>query len=94
VVGEAAIRTEVAAPCCEGLRDRIPLQRRLKAESPAFAQSAEGFGEQFFSDLRRWSPSTSSCYACNGVCARQALARPVSDSSAGHGMRRHVGNRY
>ena len=39
---------------CEGLRDGIGLQRRLKAESPAFAQSAESFGEQFFSDLRRW----------------------------------------
>ena len=57
VVGEAAIRTEVAAPCCEGLRDRIPLQRRLKAESPAFAQSAQSFGEQFFSDLRNWVES-------------------------------------
>ena len=42
---------------CEGLRDRIPLQRRLKAESPAFAQSALSFGEQFFSDLRRWVES-------------------------------------
>jgi AcrR family transcriptional regulator len=42
---------------CEGLRDGIALQRRLKAESPAFAQSAESFGEQFFSDLRRWVES-------------------------------------
>jgi AcrR family transcriptional regulator len=84
---------------CEGLRDRIPLHRRLKAESPAFAQSAESFGEQFFSDLRRWvesritssdeltpgprtSPSTGFCSAWNAVCARQALARQVSDLSA------------
>lgn len=42
---------------CESLRDRMPLQRRLKAESPAFAQSAQSFGEQFFSDLRRWVES-------------------------------------
>jgi AcrR family transcriptional regulator len=42
---------------CEGLRDRIPLQRRLKAESPAFTQSAQSFGEQFFSDLRHWVES-------------------------------------
>ena len=42
---------------CRDLRDRIPLQRRLKAESPAFAQSALSFGEQFFSDLRRWVES-------------------------------------
>jgi AcrR family transcriptional regulator len=42
---------------CEGLRDRIALQRRLKAESPAFEQSAQGFGEQFFSDLRHWVES-------------------------------------
>lgn len=39
---------------CESLRDRMPLQRRLKAQSPAFAQSAQSFGEQFFADLRRW----------------------------------------
>ena len=44
---------------CESLRDRIPLQRRLKAESPAFAQSAQSFGEQFFSDLRHWVQSRS-----------------------------------
>jgi AcrR family transcriptional regulator len=42
---------------CESLRDRMPLQRRLKAESPAFAQSAQSFGEQFFSDLRHWVES-------------------------------------
>jgi len=42
---------------CENLRDRMPLQRRLKAESPAFTQSAQSFGEQFFSDLRHWVES-------------------------------------
>ena len=42
---------------CESLRDRMPLQRRLKAESSAFAQTAQSFGEQFFSDLRRWVES-------------------------------------
>jgi AcrR family transcriptional regulator len=42
---------------CESLRDRMPLQRRLKAESPAFAQSAQSFAEQFFSDLRHWVES-------------------------------------
>ena len=42
---------------CESLRERIPLQRRLKTESSAFAQSAQSFGEQFFSDLRRWVES-------------------------------------
>jgi AcrR family transcriptional regulator len=44
--------TAILTGFCESLRDRIPLQRRLKAESPAFAQSAQSFGEQFFSDLR------------------------------------------
>ena len=42
---------------CASLRDRMPLQRRLKAESAAFAQSAQSFGEQFFSDLRQWVES-------------------------------------
>ena len=42
---------------CEALRDRMPLQRRLKEESPAFAQTAQSFGEQFFSDLRSWVES-------------------------------------
>ena len=42
---------------CESLRDRMPLQRRLKAESPAFAQTAQSFAEQFFKDLRLWVES-------------------------------------
>jgi AcrR family transcriptional regulator len=46
--------TAIMTGFCESLRDRMPLQRRLKAQSPAFAQTAEGFGEQFFADLRGW----------------------------------------
>jgi AcrR family transcriptional regulator len=42
---------------CEGLREGMPLLRRLKAQSPVFAQSAQSFGEQFFSDLRQWVQS-------------------------------------
>lgn len=49
--------TEILTGFCESLRDRMPLQRRLKAQSPAFAQSAQSFGEQFFSDLRHWVDS-------------------------------------
>ncbi|MFF1683062.1 TetR/AcrR family transcriptional regulator [Streptomyces sp. NPDC058256] len=39
---------------CESLRERMPLQRRLKAQSPALEQSGQSFGEQFFTDLRNW----------------------------------------
>ncbi|WP_392673587.1 TetR/AcrR family transcriptional regulator [Streptomyces sp. LN785] len=39
---------------CESLRETLPLHRRLKAKSPAFAQSAQSFAAQFFTDLRRW----------------------------------------
>ncbi|MFG3371028.1 TetR/AcrR family transcriptional regulator [Streptomyces sp. NPDC090032] len=39
---------------CESLRETLPLHRRLKAKSPAFAQSAQSFGAQFFADLRQW----------------------------------------
>ncbi|MFJ9211412.1 TetR/AcrR family transcriptional regulator [Streptomyces sp. NPDC102264] len=49
--------TAILTGFCESLRDRMPLQRRLKAQSPAFAQSAQRFGEQFFKDLRRWVES-------------------------------------
>ncbi|MEV6126425.1 helix-turn-helix domain-containing protein [Streptomyces violaceusniger] len=49
--------TAIMTGFCESLRDRIPLQRRLKAQSPAFAQSAQSFGEQFFSDLGHWVAS-------------------------------------
>ncbi|MFF2130677.1 TetR/AcrR family transcriptional regulator [Streptomyces olivochromogenes] len=46
--------TAILTGWCTSLRDRMPLQRRLKAESPAFAQTAQSFGEQFFADLREW----------------------------------------
>lgn len=39
----------------ETLRDRMPLQRRLKAHSPALAQSTQDFGEQFRHDLQDWA---------------------------------------
>jgi AcrR family transcriptional regulator len=38
----------------ERLADRMPLQRRLKKQSPALAQSTQDFGEQFLTDLRDW----------------------------------------
>jgi AcrR family transcriptional regulator len=36
----------------ERLADRMPLQRRLKAQSPVLAQSTQELGEQFRADLR------------------------------------------
>ncbi|MFE3828215.1 TetR/AcrR family transcriptional regulator [Streptomyces sp. NPDC059092] len=44
---------------CESLRERIPMQRRLKAQSPALAQSGQNFGERFFTDLRNWAADRS-----------------------------------
>ncbi|MER5527314.1 helix-turn-helix domain-containing protein [Streptomyces sp. NPDC002677] len=41
----------------ESLRDRMPLQRRLKAQSPVLAQSGQNFGERFFTELRVWVTS-------------------------------------
>lgn len=41
----------------EMLRDRMPLQRRLKAQSPALAQSTQNFDAQFTGDLRAWAMS-------------------------------------
>ncbi|ROO87874.1 TetR family transcriptional regulator [Actinocorallia herbida] len=41
----------------ERLADRMPLQRRLKANSPALAQSSQDLSEQFRGDLRRWAAS-------------------------------------
>lgn len=38
----------------ESLRDRLPLQRRLKAESAALRASADQFGRQFNEDLHSW----------------------------------------
>lgn len=36
------------------LRERMPLQRRLKKENPALARSAETFGDLFKRDLADW----------------------------------------
>jgi AcrR family transcriptional regulator len=41
----------------ESLRERMPLQRRLKAQSPALAQSTQDFGDQFRADLSAWVAS-------------------------------------
>lgn len=38
----------------ESLRDRLPLQRRLKSESATLRASADQFGRQFTEDLRSW----------------------------------------
>jgi AcrR family transcriptional regulator len=46
--------TAILTGFCESLRERMPLQRALKAQSPTLAQSGQSFGEQFFSDLRDW----------------------------------------
>ncbi|MFI5634798.1 TetR/AcrR family transcriptional regulator [Streptomyces sp. NPDC051664] len=46
--------TVIMSGFCESLRDVLPLHRRLKAQSPAFAQTAQSFGAQFFTDLRQW----------------------------------------
>ncbi|KOU49868.1 TetR/AcrR family transcriptional regulator [Streptomyces sp. WM6378] len=46
--------TAILTGFCESLRERMPIQRILKAQSPALAQSGQSFGEQFFTDLRNW----------------------------------------
>lgn len=46
--------THVLLGFTENLRERMPLQRRLKAASPALAQSSQSLGSQFQSDLRDW----------------------------------------
>ena len=46
--------TAILTGFCESLRERMPLQRILKAQSPALARSGQSFGEQFFTDLRHW----------------------------------------
>jgi AcrR family transcriptional regulator len=51
--------TAVLTGFAESLRDRMPLQRRLKAQSPALAQSTQDFGEQFRADLSAWVASRS-----------------------------------
>ncbi|MGW0933084.1 TetR/AcrR family transcriptional regulator [Streptomyces sp. NPDC002644] len=46
----AAIMIEVNT----GLRDRMPLMRRLKAKSPALARASQASGEQLRTDLQTW----------------------------------------
>jgi AcrR family transcriptional regulator len=46
--------TAILTGFCESLRERMPLQRELKAQSPTLAQSGQSFGELFFTDLRNW----------------------------------------
>jgi len=46
--------TVILTGFCESLRERMPIQRELKAQSPRLAQSGQSFGEQFFTDLRDW----------------------------------------
>lgn len=38
----------------ESLRERLPMQRRLKQRFPALAQSGRTFGAQFVADVRDW----------------------------------------
>jgi AcrR family transcriptional regulator len=46
--------TAVLLEFAASLRQRMPLQRRLKALSPALAQSTQDFGDRFAADLRDW----------------------------------------
>lgn len=45
---------EILTRYIESLRDRMPLQRRLKTESATLRASAQQFGHQFTQDLRSW----------------------------------------
>ena len=47
--------TAVLLEFSESLRDRMPIQRRLKATSPHLAQITENFGARFRSDLHTWA---------------------------------------
>ena len=49
--------TAILTGFVESLRDRMALQRRLKAQSPVLAQSGQNFGERFFTELRQWVAS-------------------------------------
>lgn len=39
----------------ESLRERMPIQRKLKAVTPALAERTNAFGQQFRSDLTEWA---------------------------------------
>jgi len=49
--------TAIIMGWAENMRQRMPVQRRLKAQSPALAQSTQHFGEVFVADLRGWVTS-------------------------------------
>lgn len=55
--------TAIILGVSEMLRHRMPLQRRLKAASPALAQSDQNFGAQLVADLRTWVTSRTSAPA-------------------------------
>jgi AcrR family transcriptional regulator len=46
--------TTIAIGYGESLRERLPMQRRLKQRFPALAQSGRTFGAQFVADVRDW----------------------------------------
>jgi len=45
----------VMAQFVGSLRDRMPLQRRLKKDNPTLARSTQTFGNQFREELERWA---------------------------------------
>ncbi|MET7770924.1 helix-turn-helix domain-containing protein [Nocardia sp. NPDC005366] len=49
--------TVVLLAFIEALRDRMPLQRKLKQRSPSLAQSTHNLGELFRNDLHEWALS-------------------------------------
>ncbi|MFF4756652.1 TetR/AcrR family transcriptional regulator [Streptomyces sp. NPDC002514] len=66
--------TAILTGFCESLRERMPLQRALKAQSPTLAQSGQSFGEQFFTDLRDWAAGRNSEFDELTVTLRLNLA--------------------
>ncbi|MGW2169475.1 TetR/AcrR family transcriptional regulator [Streptomyces sp. NPDC001705] len=46
--------TAVLIEVNEGLRERMPLMRRLKTRSPALAQASQASGDQLRTDLQSW----------------------------------------
>ncbi|MFC5854034.1 TetR family transcriptional regulator [Streptomyces chlorus] len=46
--------TAVMIEVNEGLRDRMPLMRRLKRQTPALARAGQASGDQLRTDLQNW----------------------------------------
>ncbi|WP_353946406.1 TetR family transcriptional regulator [Streptomyces sp. HUAS MG91] len=46
--------TAVLVEVNEGLRERMPLMRRLKTQTPALARASQASGEQLRTDLQNW----------------------------------------